>query len=200
MTETTETLDPNEERALLRDHLKAFLDPERLQLIGVLAEGEHSLVALTERFGMRVQRQIEHFSRLNLLKSVQRNGVPHYSLNKRALLDLNKRLFGGARAASQRVLEGSAAWERQVLQNFFEGERLKTIPAQRKQFLVVLKWMAARFLPNERYPERMVNEIIARHHPDYATFRRALVDEGLMTRQEGIYWRVTPERPNTFER
>lgn len=36
----TETLDPNEERALLRDHLKVFLDPERLQLIGLLADGE----------------------------------------------------------------------------------------------------------------------------------------------------------------
>jgi hypothetical protein len=47
---------------------------------------------------------------------------------------------------------------------------------------------------DRRYPEREVNEIISRHHPDYASLRRALVDHGLMARDAGTYWRLpTPE-------
>jgi hypothetical protein len=35
-----------------------------------------------------------------------------------------------------------------------------------------------------------VNEIIAQHHPDYATLRRLMVDYGFMAREKGIYWRL----------
>jgi hypothetical protein len=91
----------------------------------------------------------------------------------------------------------SDAWERKVLRDFFEGECLKEIPAAHKQHgnkkrRIVLRWLANRFEPGVRYTEREVNEILKRHHPDFATLRRDLVGSGLglMRRENGIYWRL----------
>jgi hypothetical protein len=54
----------------------------------------------------------------------------------------------------------------------------------------VLRWLAGHFRPGERYPEAQVNEILGRYHPDFATLRRLLVDEELMQRAGGMYWRA----------
>ena len=76
-----------------------------------------------------------------------------------------------------------------VLASFVVGERLKQIPARRKKLLVVLEWLAEGFHVGERYSERDVNERLLRHHPDFATLRRLLVDHGYLERDHGVYWR-----------
>ena len=40
-----------------------------------------------------------------------------------------------------------------------------------------------------RYPEKRVNEVLKRFHADSASLRRHLVDEGLLSRERGMYWR-----------
>jgi hypothetical protein len=94
-------------------------------------------------------------------------------------------------------VEGEA-WERKVLRDFFEGERLKEIPASRKKREIILRWLAGRFEPGVRYGEREVNDILKRYHPDTATLRRELIADAhaLMRRENGVYWRVdTPAAP-----
>lgn len=89
------------------------------------------------------------------------------------------------------------AWEQRVLANFMEAGRIKQIPARRKKRRVVLQWLAEHFRPAERYPEAQVNDILRRYHEDFALLRRLLVDEELMQRQAGAYWRAgtLPHRP-----
>lgn len=78
-----------------------------------------------------------------------------------------------------------------VLENFTDASgRLIAIPAQRKKRLAVLRWLVEEFQPGRRYPEAEVNRIISRRHPDFATLRRFMVDEELMQRRSGIYWRT----------
>lgn len=78
-----------------------------------------------------------------------------------------------------------------VVTNFVDvGGRLLGIPAQRKKRLVVLQWLVEDFQPGRRYPEAELNRIISRRHPDFAALRRLLVDEELMQRQRGVYWRT----------
>ncbi len=78
-----------------------------------------------------------------------------------------------------------------VLENFTDASgRLIAIPAQRKKRLAVLRWLAEEFQPGRRYPEAELNRIIARRHPDFATLRRFMVDEELMQRRSGVYWRA----------
>jgi hypothetical protein len=85
----------------------------------------------------------------------------------------------------------NADYEARVRVTFLEaGQRLVSIPAQHKKRLVILRWLAEDFQPGRRYAEAEVNLIISRHHPDFATLRRYLVDEELMQRSRGIYWRT----------
>lgn len=81
--------------------------------------------------------------------------------------------------------------EDQFLANFVDGEgRLVAIPVQRKKRLAILRWLVEDFQPGRRYPEAEVNRVITRRHPDFAALRRYLVDEELMQRRRGIYWRT----------
>jgi hypothetical protein len=81
-------------------------------------------------------------------------------------------------------------WEERVFAIFMDGGRLKQVPARRKKRLVILKWLADHFRPAERYTEAQVNEILLRYHDDPAYLRRLLVDEELMHRHGGVYWRA----------
>lgn len=80
-------------------------------------------------------------------------------------------------------------WEEKVLRNYFDGIRLIKISASRKKRFVILKWLVRKFDQQVTYTERQVNEIIVRHHSDYATLRRELIGYQLMERENGFYWR-----------
>jgi hypothetical protein len=49
--------------------------------------------------------------------------------------------------------------------------------------------LAGEFEPGLRYDEREVSFRLQMFHEDYAALRRYLVDEGLLTRADGVYWR-----------
>ena len=78
--------------------------------------------------------------------------------------------------------------EQRVLSRFFVGRTLKTIPAGRTKRRVVLERLALEFEIGRHYPEAAVNDVL-RVDPDVAPLRRYLVDEGLLDRAEGMYWR-----------
>ncbi|MGN6562514.1 MAG: DUF2087 domain-containing protein, partial [Thermomicrobiales bacterium] len=86
--------------------------------------------------------------------------------------------------------DGGTDWEQKVLRDFFEGDRLKEIPANRRKRAVILAWLANHFTTGRRYPEAEVNEIIKRYHPDSATLRRELIGHQLLARERGVYWRT----------
>jgi hypothetical protein len=82
-------------------------------------------------------------------------------------------------------------YDARVRENFIDaGDRLVSIPAQRKKRLAILRWLVEDFQPGRRHTEAEVNRTISRRHPDFATLRRYLVDDELMQRQRGIYWRT----------
>ncbi len=56
----------------------------------------------------------------------------------------------------------------------------------------VLRWLAEHFSFGQRHPESDVNEILGRHHPDFATLQRELIGNGLMQREGSVYWRLPP--------
>jgi hypothetical protein len=77
-----------------------------------------------------------------------------------------------------------------VLRAFVRDGRLVSIPAVHAKRLLVLDWLVQRFEPGRRYSEQMVNLILAQVHPDTAALRRYLVDEDLLSRARGEYWRT----------
>jgi hypothetical protein len=79
--------------------------------------------------------------------------------------------------------------DEQVLARFVQDGRLVVVPSRRAKLLVVLDHLAQQFEPGRTYPESEVVEALTRFHPDHARLRRALVDEGFLTREGGVYWR-----------
>jgi hypothetical protein len=187
-------------QAMLR-FFKALADESRLRLVGALAEDECSVEELATRLGLTPPTVSHHLAKLKDagLVRMRRDGTTHlYRLDPDALRALAREVLEPAGLAGLADVTGADAWERRVLRDFFDGERLKEIPAARKKRYVVLRWLADRFEPERRYPEREVNEILRRHHPDVATLRRELVSElyGFLRREDGVYWRLPDaERP-----
>ncbi len=93
-----------------------------------------------------------------------------------------------AGAPAAEPLSGDPAQDA-VLRSFLREGRLVSIPAQRGKRRVVLEHLVLVFEPGVRYPEREVNALLAAWHPDVAALRRYLVDEGLLSREAGLYWR-----------
>ena len=77
-----------------------------------------------------------------------------------------------------------------VLRRFFKRGRLVSIPLTRSKRLVVLDYLVQMFEPGRYYTEADVNALLARYHADVAALRRYLVDEGLLARTSGRYWRA----------
>jgi hypothetical protein len=85
----------------------------------------------------------------------------------------------------------AADYDARVRENFVDGaDRLVSIPVQRSKRMAILRWLVEDFQPGRQYTEAEVNQTITRHHPDFAALRRYLVDEEMMQRRRGIYWRT----------
>ena len=77
-----------------------------------------------------------------------------------------------------------------MLRSYFKDGRLAVMPRAGRKRRIVLDFVAQEFEPGVRYTEVDVNLALRRIWPDVAALRRYLVDEGLLARAEGMYWRV----------
>lgn len=77
-----------------------------------------------------------------------------------------------------------------VMRSFVRDGRITQIPMQHAKRRVLLEWLVQDFEPGRRYSEPMVNLVLGQRHADTAALRRALVDEDLMDRDHGEYWRI----------
>lgn len=169
------------------DFLRFALDPERLAVIGLLAVRPQRTEELAEATGQRPR------SVLGVLGTLVTEGLAvdeggRYRLDRDGLRELARRL-PSAPDADQRVLYGMTGDEQEVLSRFFRGTQLIEIPATRAKRRIVLERLALEFEPGVYYPEPEVNDLLGAFHDDYASLRRYLVDEGLLTREGGRYWR-----------
>jgi hypothetical protein len=76
-----------------------------------------------------------------------------------------------------------------VLRTYLREGRLQTMPRRGARRRVVLDFLATRFEPGVHYAESDVNAVLREYHDDVAALRRYLVDEGLLSREAGQYWR-----------
>lgn len=182
-----------EELEVLVQFLKVLADESRLRLVGVLANGEKTVGELAEDLGLKDPTVSHHLAKLQALGLVSARAdgnARHYRLEVEVLNRLKKELFTVAKVKSIVDNVEAERYERKVLDTYFEGDKLTSIPTTRKKRNVILDWLASHFEPGERYPEREVNAVIKRHHDDTATLRRELIMTGLMQRDGGVYWRT----------
>ena len=194
-----------EEFQTLLQFFKVLADENRLKLIGILANGERNveeLAALLKLKAPTVSHHLAKLKELNLVGMRSDGNTHYYWLNTEALRDTNKLLLTPQKMAALVDDVDGDAWERKVLRDFFNGMRLKEIPTSPKKRFVILKWLASQFEYGVYYKEAQVNDILQRHHEDFAYLRRELISIGssMMQRDKGIYWRVSPELADAEKR
>lgn len=182
------------------DELLAFFsalaDEDRLVIAATVARRPSTTAEIAAATGLRQQEVSRHLALLERAGIVAGDAeAGTWGLNVAALRERRRALLSRERRGPADVAADASESERRVLATFIDGERLRSIPVAHEKKLVVLRWLAGRFEPDTRYPEREINAILKRHHPDSASLRRALVDHGLMHREAGIYWRVDPDSP-----
>jgi predicted transcriptional regulator len=182
----------------LLDFFKALANESRLKIIGILANRECSVSDLADLLDLRESTVSHHLAMLRELGLVrlQAEGNTHiYWLNQEALIQMNRDLFRTESLATLVQDVDEQSWEDKVLSTFVIDDRLTQIPARFKKRQVILRWLVRKFEFDRRYTEREVNEIIQRHHPDYASLRRYMIENRLMQRDKGVYWRLAPSPP-----
>ncbi|GHJ16698.1 DUF2087 domain-containing protein [Micromonospora sp. AKA38] len=108
-----------------------------------------------------------------------------------------ERLREFARAGASSPALPPADRRKTVLRTFLRDGALIRLPAQRGRRRVLLEHITERtFEPGRRYPERLVDEALRPWceggAADHVTLRRYLVDDVLLTREQGVYWRTGP--------
>lgn len=187
---------PGEEFETLLNFFKALSNESRLKIIGILANGERTVSELAAALDLKeptVSQHLDMLKHVGLVNVRPEGNYRHYSFDNQALIDMSKQIFSreGLAALAGKFEQVDDAYDRKVLKSFFEGERLVQIPASEKKLLVILRWLAGKFEENVQYTEKQVNEILLRHHEDYATLRRDLVDFKFLQREKGLYWKVS---------
>jgi hypothetical protein len=173
---------------------KALGDPSRLRILGLVAERPRSGKELVDLLSVGAPTVSHHMAKLvdAGLVSVTKDGQSRfYALDEAALSALTRVVARhgdtGLPALASGTDDEEARERAKVLRDFFDGTRLKQIPAQRKKRVIILQHLLTSFEPNRDYPEKEVNAILREAHEDVATLRRELVDYNYLTREGGVY-------------
>lgn len=177
----------------LLNFFKALADPNRLKIIGLLAQQDLSVEQIAEMLNIASSTVSHHLSRLNKagLVSARAEGYYNiYQLNAKKLESLSKELLTPDQLPTFVKEVDMDAFDQKVVKNFTNPDgSLKAIPGQLKKMKAVLNYILPEFEDGKRYQEKEVNQILERFHQDYAQLRRSMIDTGLMKRENGIYWK-----------
>ncbi|MFZ2096880.1 MAG: DUF2087 domain-containing protein [Anaerolineales bacterium] len=171
----------------LLQFMKTLADAKRLKIAGLLGVEALTATQLAERLGLEpdeVERQLEQ---LVVARLAHKEGNA-YRLDNQALENLTRQVLAQSHPPMPEY-EGDE-FEVKTLRAYIARDgTLKSIPTQHKKLMVILDHLVKNFQPGVQYPESQVNQILRRFHDDTAALRRYMVDNGLLQREKGIYWR-----------
>ena len=179
-----------------RDLLALLAEPDRLKALAAVVLGAETIPEVAERAGLPPRTAARALNRLAAGGLLDGDAGKGYRVRGETLRAAARRPASEPAGDIAALGEGPEA---QVLRRFVRGGRLLSIPVARAKRLLVLDHLAGLFEPGRRYPEAEVNEALRAYHPDYATLRRYLVDEGFLDRGDEteasgsrsvkLYWR-----------
>ena len=161
-------------------------EPERLRVVAALILGARTPSELIEATGLD-QRAVG-----TALQRLETGGLVTSAADGFTLdASVFKRVARTA-APPQKTEDYGYADEQteSVVRTFVRDGRLLRLPAQRSRRRTVLEHVVQTFEPGTRYTEKEVDAVLrAWCVVDHVSLRRFLVDEGLVTREAGQYWR-----------
>ncbi|MCL2753013.1 MAG: DUF2087 domain-containing protein [Defluviitaleaceae bacterium] len=160
-----------------------------MSIIQSLVQEDMYVERLAERLGVSAPTVSFHLKKLIDAGFVQARKEQYYTMYSicKETLSFNVLDIIAAKAVDDDTTERDKAYRQGVLNAFFKYGKLKTIPAQLKKRAIILEEICKSFEAGRDYTEKEVNLIIADFYDDFATIRRAMIEFGLMKRNNGIY-------------
>ena len=171
---------------------KCLADQSRLQILQSLALEDMYVERLAERLGVTPPTVSFHLKKLadaGLVRSYRTQYYVMYALDRELLEARIMDVIAQPSEEADVQARRDEAYRQKVLEAFFEYGKLRSIPAQKKKERIVLEELIKAFEPGRRYAEREVNIILADVYDDFCTLRRDMIGEGLLCRENGVYWR-----------
>lgn len=168
------------------DFLSLALDPVRIALLGAAARGPVDVAVVAADLGLDERKVHKEYGKLVASGLIGAGRT----LDVEMLRELARSVPTDAPIDSTLVDGPWTEEETAILSRFFTGRRLVSLPSSRSKRLLVLERLALEFEAGIRYREKEVDFALQMFFADYATLRRYLVDEGFMTRADGVYWRT----------
>jgi hypothetical protein len=161
-------------------------EPERLATFSAVVLGAGTTEEITDRTGLTARRVTAAVRRLSA------GGLVRAADGR---LQAATEAFQAAAREAAPAVEGAPEPDPDparaaVLRAFLRDGRIGQLPAARGKRRVVLEHVVTTFEPGVRYAEREVNALLRAWHDDHAALRRYLIDEQLMSREDGVYWRT----------
>ncbi len=170
---------------------KALADPTRLRLVALIVDRERcgqDLAAELNVSGATVSHHLRVLRQAGLLKESRQPPYSFFSLDHKALQAAVKSVSSRKQVSDLASEEGSIPAEhRKVIRTFFDGPRLRTMPAQHKKQEIILEEVLRRLPRRREYSERTLSKYIEAVYEDFCTIRRDFIRNGYMTRDKGRY-------------
>jgi hypothetical protein len=172
----------------LRRVLGLLADEERFRIIAAVSLGANNSEKIAAMTGLDTSVIIKSLVKLEGAGLVTKQETG-YIFNIEVLQSLNRDI--AKNTPKKPALSG--------LERFFKDGKLITYPKDHGDRMLVLEHIIGLFEPGRRYTEKEVNDTLKTFNPDYASYRRYLVDAGLIAREHATkenggaviyYWRV----------
>ena len=173
---------------------KCLSDTSRLRIVQALTCGEMYTELLAERLELTPSTVSFHMKKLEnagLVVSRKEQYYTVYSLNREVLEKTVYELAVSEPEQADEQQKREEEYRQKVIQSFFDYDKLRSIPVQRKKKLICYEKIAEHFEMGRSYEEKEVNEIIRPIYEDYCTVRRDMVGEGILARENGRYVRLS---------
>ncbi|CAN5816923.1 hypothetical protein BH20CHL3_BH20CHL3_05000 [soil metagenome] len=189
--------------------LKVIADETRLRILGAISAEPRTgkeLAALLDLTPPTISHHMRKLTAAGIVLAERDAQRQWYRLNAEFMLEARRTPLVDAGAPLEAAAAGDddedARFRAKVIRDFFVGEHLKELPAQRKRRVIVLQHLTFLFDSDRTYKESEVNDLLRPAWDDVATLRRELVDYGFMQRDRGIYQltRAAPERSKLARR
>ncbi len=186
----------SEEMKLLVVMGRAFADPTRIRILGLLAERPMYGQELAKVLDVKPPTVSHHIAPLvmaGLVRVRRENNYHYYELDSDGIQHLAESIQHIAKLLfASNPLPPKSDERARVVATFIKDGRLVSIPAQYKKRRYVMEELARAFEWGRLYDEKEVNAILKTFHDDFASLRRELVDQRIMMRENGRYWLVRP--------
>ncbi|MBQ7060818.1 MAG: metalloregulator ArsR/SmtB family transcription factor [Clostridia bacterium] len=172
---------------------KCLSDASRLNIVQALSQGEMYTELLAERLELTPSTVSFHMKKLEdagLVTSRKEQYYTVYSLDREMLKKTLAEVTASEKEQIDEQLKREEEYRSKVIKAFFDHERLRSIPVQRKKKLICYEKIAELFEKGKVYEEKELSEIIAGVHEDYCTIRRDMISEGILSREGGKYVRL----------